>query len=263
MAKYSKWLGGGLGWVLGGPIGGLVGFMFGSMFDSMNKGEFEYVDEHGHPYGGQSRMDGEYDTMTEDRNTTRPGDFAMSLLILSASVMKADGRIVKAELDFVKEFFRLKFGDAQAAQLMLVLRELVKKDIPLFEVGNQIRNYMDYAARLQLVHYLFGISMADGRIDASEISIIEQIADILDLDSQDLQSLKAMFVQDNQSPYKILEMTSDASDEDLKKAYKKMALKYHPDKVNHLGEDVRKGAEEKFQSVNAAYDQIKKQRGII
>ncbi len=262
MARYGKWLGGGLGWVLGGPIGGIVGFMFGGMFDSMNKGDYEYRGNEGHPYGGDYRQTGSYETMVDEEPATRPGDFAMSLLVLSASVMKADGKILKSELDFVKEFFRLKFGDAQTKQLMLALREIVKKDIPLFEVGNQIRNYMDYSSRLQLVHYLFGISMADGQLHPYELDSIEQIARLLDLEPGDFQSIKAMFVKNNISPYKILETTPDASDEEIKKAYKKMALKYHPDKVSHLGEDVRKGAEEKFQAVNAAYDQVKKQRGI-
>jgi DnaJ like chaperone protein len=71
-----------------------------------------------------------------------------------------------------------------------------------------------------------------------------------------------MFVKDTDSAYKILEIEPNATNEEVKKAYKKMAVKYHPDKVSHLGEDVRKAAEEKFQNLNAAYNEIKKQRGI-
>ena len=72
-----------------------------------------------------------------------------------------------------------------------------------------------------------------------------------------------MFVREVDSSYKILEIEPNCSDEDLKKAYRKMAMKYHPDKVSHLGEEVKKSAEEKFREVGAAYEYIKKQRGIV
>jgi DnaJ like chaperone protein len=71
-----------------------------------------------------------------------------------------------------------------------------------------------------------------------------------------------MFVKETDSAYKILEIHSSATDEELKKAYREMALKYHPDKVSHLGEEVREAAEKKFQTVTEAYETIKKQRGI-
>ncbi len=62
--------------------------------------------------------------------------------------------------------------------------------------------------------------------------------------------------------YKILEVSPDASDEEVKKAYRTAALKYHPDRVSHLGEDMRKKAEETFAKVNQAYDKIKAARGM-
>jgi DnaJ like chaperone protein len=71
-----------------------------------------------------------------------------------------------------------------------------------------------------------------------------------------------MFVKDTSSAYKILEITPDANDEELKKAYRRMAMKYHPDKVAHLGQDVQKAANTKFQELIAAYEKIKKERGI-
>ena len=71
-----------------------------------------------------------------------------------------------------------------------------------------------------------------------------------------------MFIKDSQSDYKILEIGPNATDSEVKKAYRKMATKYHPDKVNHLGIDIQKLAEEKFKSVSDAYQTIKKQRGM-
>jgi len=186
----------------------------------------------------------------------------MSLLVLSAAVMKADGVVKKSELEYVRRFFNTNFGVEKSNQLMLVLRELLKKDINVQDVSVQIGRYMDYSSRLQLMHYLFGIAQSDGQIDATEINIIQSISGFLRISTADYNSVKAMFVKDTDSAYKILEIDSSATDEEVKKAYKKMAVKYHPDKVSHLGEDVRKAAEEKFQKLNSAYNEIKNQRGI-
>ena len=244
-ANYGKWVGGGLGWAFGGPIGGLVGFMFGSMFDGGDKRQSGYQS---HPY--------------QDGTTTQSGDFSMSLLVLSAAVMKADGIVKKSELDYVRQFFTNNFGEAKSSQLMLVLRELLKKDINIQEVSVQISQFMDYSSRLQLLHFLFGIAQSDGHIDTTEINIIQDIAGFLRLSKADFSSVKAMFVKDTESAYQILEVSSKSSDDEVKKAYKKMAVKYHPDKVSHLGQDVMQAAEDKFQVLNGAYEEIKKQRGI-
>jgi DnaJ like chaperone protein len=244
-SSYGKWVGGGLGWAFGGPIGALVGYMFGSMFD-----------------GGSSQQGGHQQHPYQSGTGTQRGDFSMSLLVLSAAVMKADGIVKKSELEYVKKFFAQNFGQEKTSQLMLVLRELLKKEINIQEVSVQIASFMDYSGRLQLLHFLFGIALADGFIDASETGTIQSISNFMRISSSDFQSVQAMFVKDTSSAYKILEISADATDEEVKKAYKKMAIKYHPDKVSHLGDDVRKAAEEKFQKMNAAFEEIKKERGI-
>ena len=243
-SSYGKWLGGGLGWAFGGPIGGLVGFMFGSMFD------------------GGTRQSGYQSHPYQEGGNTLSGDFSMRLLVLSAAVMKADGLVKKSELEYVKSFFTNNFGSEKSKQLMLVLRELLKKEINIQEVSMQIGQYMDYSSRLQLLHYLFGIANSDAHVDDSEERTILSISGFLRISTADYLSVKAMFVKDTESAYKILEIDANASDEELKKAYKRMAVKYHPDKVSHLGPDVQKAAEDKFQLLNSAYNDIKKQRGI-
>jgi DnaJ like chaperone protein len=248
MSKYGKWVGLGLGWAFGGPIGGLLGLVFGSMYDSMQSGKYEYKGQY--PFGAA------------DHKMTTPGDFAASLIVLSAAVMKADGKVVKSELDFVRRFFIQQFGEQLARENILVLRELLKKEINIREVSNQIRIYMDHPSRLQLIHYLFGISMADGHVHAKEVELISKISTYLGISTMDFDSIRAMFYKDIYSAYKILEITPDANDEEIKKAYRKMAAKYHPDKVSHLGEEFQAAAKEKFQKVQAAYAQIKKERGM-
>jgi DnaJ like chaperone protein len=241
--KFGKWVGSGLGWALGGPLGGVLGFALGSMFDAasitVKDGESPFIDKAPHA-----------------------GDFAASLLVLSAAVMKSDGKMLKSELDYVKQFLVHQFGEKHAQQQIQMLKEILKQEIPLQDVCYQIRQYMPIAERLQLIHYLFGISKADGHVHEAELNTISTIAGFLGINSMDFNSLKAMYFRDATSDYKILEITPSASDEELKKAYRKMAVKFHPDKVAALGEDVQHAAQEKFKKVKEAYENIKKQRGL-
>ncbi|MGC9331580.1 MAG: TerB family tellurite resistance protein [Bacteroidales bacterium] len=233
MAKYGKWLGGGLGFVLGGPIGALLGFTVGSFFDSSSV-----------------------------KNTAQAarGNFAASLIVLVAAVMKADNKVTKSELEYVKKFFTQSFGYEKAADAVLMLRDILKKDIPVEDVCAQIQRNMKYAEKLQLIHLLFGIANADNQIEKNELFIIRKIATLLHIDEKDFESIKSMFVKDIESAYKILEIDPNASVSEIKKAYRKMAVKYHPDKVSYLGEDFQNFAKEKFQKVNEAYETLKKEK---
>ncbi len=240
MGKFGKWIGGGLGFAVGGPIGALIGFFIGAAVDNTQI----YSYSPGNP-----------------RPTT--GDFSMSLLVLIAAVMKADGKIMKSELDYVKRFFVNQFGPDSAREALIVLRDLLKKEIPLNEVCAQIKSNMDYSSRLQLIHILFNISASDGRFDKAEVKVINDISNLLGIYSNDFESVRNMFIPATDASYKILEIDSSATDEEVKKAYRRMALKYHPDKVSHLGEEYRKSAEEKFKAVNEAYERIKKERNLV
>jgi DnaJ like chaperone protein len=122
---------------------------------------------------------------------------------------------------------------------------------------------MDYSSRLQLLHLLFNIAVADGMVNAAEIDAIEKMAGYLGIASSDYMSIRNMFVPETDSAYKILEIEPSATDDEVKKAYRRMAMKYHPDKVGHLGEEFRKSADEKFKKVNEAYEKIKKERNMI
>lgn len=237
--SYARWIGGGLGWAFGGPIGGILGFMMGSMFQN----------------GGVNRVFGQ-------GIPQQTGNFNVSLVVLSAAVMKADGKVTKSELDYVKKFFVHNFGTEVAQQYVKMLGEILKQDFDVSAVAQQIGQYMDYASRLQLLHYLFGIAQADGSVSQSETDILSRISASMGVPVADYESLKAMFVKNTDSAYTILGIKHEATEEEIKTAYREMAKKYHPDKVSHLGEDVKKAAEEKFQSVNEAYETIKKERGI-
>ena len=241
MGRLGKWIGGGLGFAMGGPLGAVLGFMIGSMVDSTTI---------------------QTTTYTGTTHNTARGDFGMSLLVLVAAMMKADNKVVKSELDYVKQFFIRQFGQSTAKEAILTLKDILNQEIPVKDVCLQIASNMDYSSRLQLLHLLFGISGADGNVNALEVEAIEKMSGYLGISSSDFASIKNMFVPETDSSYKILELSPDASDEEVKKAYRKMAMKYHPDKVSHLGEEFRKAADEKFKKVNEAYNKIKKERNI-
>jgi DnaJ like chaperone protein len=241
MGSFGKWIGGGLGFVMGGPLGAVLGFLVGSMVDNSTFQTSSY---------------------TSSVRQTTPGDFGMSLLVLVAAMMKADGKVLKSELDYVKQFFIRQFGQSTAREALIMLKDILNQNIPVQDVCLQINKNMDYSSRLQLLHLLFNISVADGSVHPSELEAIEKMSGYLGITSSDFVSIRNMFVPETDSSYKILEIERNATDDDIKKAYRRMAMKYHPDKVGHLGEEFRKTADEKFKKVNEAYEKIKKERNI-
>ena len=247
-----KWIGGVLGWSVGGVIGSIMGYAVGSFIDSVFSGEAITTRTFGQ---GQRQSQ-------HQRPSTQPGDFGVSLLILSAAVMKSDNQVLKSELDYVKQFFVRQFGEAKASNYILMLRELLKQNYNLRDVCQEIKFYMDHASRLQLMHFLFGLSMSDGNAHPNELNTIHQIATWLGISAIDEESIKAMFIKSANSAYKILEINKEATNDEVRKAYKRLAIKHHPDKVSHLGEDIQQAANEKFKEINQAFEQIKKERGI-
>ncbi len=243
MVKLGKWIGGGLGWAFGGPIGGLLGFFIGSFFDATTTIKTT--------------------NLSRSNSTTQRGDFILTFLVLSAAVMKADKVVKKSELDFVKKFLMTNFGEQQTLEALKILKDLLEKDIPLDEVCMQIRRNMNNPLKLQVIHYLYGIAAADGEIHKDEINIIEQISIKIGLTIREHNSVKSMFVKETDSAYEILGITKESSNDDIKKAYRNMAIKHHPDKVANMGDDIQNAAKAKFQTINEAYERIKKERGII
>jgi len=239
MGKFGKWIGAGLGWTIGGPIGALVGFAFGTFVDASNL----------------ERFDASGDTTT--------GDFVVSLLVIVAAIMKADKKVLQSELTFVKSYLVKTFGEEESLEMLKILRDILKKDIPMHDVTMQIKTRMDYPSRLQLMHLVFAIALADGNISQPEQEQIDVIALELGINRADIDSLKNMFVKTPDWAYKILEVSPEDSDAAIKKAYRQLALKNHPDKVAYLGEEIRKRAQEKFQKINEAFETIKKERGLV
>ena len=244
----AKWIGGLLGWVSGGPIGALLGFLLGSAVDST--------------LDAARRMTGSGQASRSYSSSEQRNSFFVSLLVLSSAVIRADGKTKQAELDFVKSFIRQNFGAQAVDEAMRILNGLEGKEINIYSVGAQIAGNMNYSQRVQLFHYLTRIAVSDGEFTKAEKNVLEAIGGAIRLNAADVSSVIAMFYKDTDSAYAVLEVSPAATDDEVRSAYRRMAMKNHPDKVATLGPEVQKAAEEKFRRIQEAYEAIKKERGI-
>ena len=297
----AKWIGGLLGWVSGGPIGALLGYFLGSAVEKFidaarqlpgdgsgtggygtggygsgtggssrggyggGYGTGGYGGYTGRP-GGYQQQTGGYRTSTGGRGystTEQRNSFFVSLMVLSSAVIKADGQVSQSELNCVREFIRRNFGDSVVDEAMRMLDGFNRQQVNIYSVGPQIADNMNYSQRLQLFHYLVQIATADGNFSKSEKSVLEAIGAVIRLNNSDINSVIAMFYRENdESAYAVLGISPNATDEEVKTAYRRMAMKNHPDKVSTLGPEVQKAAEEKFRQIQDAYETIKRQRGM-
>ena len=287
----GKWIGGFLGWVTGGPIGALLGYFIGSAVDKFidvtrqlpgggaGTGQGGYGGGYGTGgygtggYGGYTgRTGGTYQQQTGGYRTSTGGrytadeqrnSFFVSLLVLSSAVMKADGQVHQSERDCAREFIRRNFGDSVVDEAMRMLDGFNRQQVNIYSVGPQIADNMNYSQRLQLFHYLVQIATADGTFSKSEKSVLEAIGAVIRLNNTDINSVIAMFYREtDESAYAVLGISPNATDDEVKSAYRRMAMKNHPDKVATLGPEVQKAAEEKFRQIQDAYETIKRQRGM-
>ncbi|MDG1661084.1 MAG: TerB family tellurite resistance protein [Winogradskyella sp.] len=261
--SFSKWIGAAIGWSFGGPIGAIIGMALGSIVGKATDSSPLL----GERQAGKKRRRDPYRKPTyqrqrQKRSQTKSGDFEVSLLILASIVIKADGVQDQRELDFVRQQFTNMYGKDRANIAFRLFKGITKQNISTRQVCKQIKQMMDHASRLQLLHFLFGIAKADGLVTQDEIKQIHNIAGYLGISSRDYESIKAMFYNSTNNAYKILEIEKNVSDDEVKRAYRKMAKKYHPDRLSHLGEEHHDGAEEKFRQVQEAYEHIQKERGF-
>ena len=190
-------------------------------------------------------------------------DFEINLLALASLVIKADGKVTQNELDFVRRYFVSAYGKNRANEVFKIFNQSVKnKGISVSKISRLFNLALNYESRLQVIHFLFGIAKADGNISELEIKKLLEFSNLFKLSYADFLSIKAMFIQETDNAYKILELNKTATNDQIKKSYRELAKKHHPDKVQHLGDAYVKAAQDKFQQIQKAYQNIKNERGF-
>jgi len=242
-------IGGGIGWALFGPLGALIGAYIGNVVTNESGVQ-------------KKRGKAEPGATFATYGDTRAGDFAVAMLALFAYVSKSDRNVKSSEVQYVKKFLVDKFGTQNAQDLLYLYREILGKDYNIYDIAHQIRGNMDYYSRMELLHVLFGIATVDGDLHTAELQVIREIADVLGISDRDYETIRAIFGGGTNRFYEILGIKPNDDVEIIKKAYRDLAVKYHPDKVANLGPEFQKLAEEKFKSINDAYQTIRKERGF-
>lgn len=253
----AKWIGGILGFMSGGPLGALAGYALGSLLEKSGK-----LDE------WFPRMDGA-ESVQGHRNS-----FLFSLLVMASYIIRADGKVMHSEMEFVRRFLRANFGEAaveEGQQILLNLfeqRKQMDQRDPLafrktiYDCGQQIAANLPYEERLQLLSFLADIAKSDGHVCEAEIAALKEVAVSMGLSEREVESMLHLQGDSLEAAYQVLEVEPTATNEEIRAAYRKLALKHHPDRVASLGEDIRKAAEKKFQQINNAKERIYQARGI-
>ncbi|MEM7163401.1 MAG: TerB family tellurite resistance protein [Bacteroidota bacterium] len=256
-----KWIGGAVGWALGGYLGGMIGYALGSVLDGVSDDKLlgSGTDQRKRT-SSRKTYDQRRPKQDQYRYQTQKGDFTISLMALFAAVMKADGKVLKSELNYVKKYLVGQWGQEATQEYLRILKTALDSHMDIRKVSQQIKYNMRHHERLQLVHYLFRLAESDGHIDNREVEMIRQITGYLGINMRDYASIEAMFFNKKNRDYEILEIQPEVSNDEVKKAYRKMAKKYHPDKLTQLGPEVQIEAKRKFQAIQEAYDNIKLER---
>lgn len=263
--SIGRWIGGVLGFVAFGPLGALAGILLGSFFE-------EGASMTGQSFGGGTHYDDEYtrrDPYAGERNS-----FLFSMLVMASYIIHADGKIMHSEMEYVRQFLRRNFGEiavSQGEEILLKLFDQAKRmdqetDMgfknTIRECGSQIAYNLSYEERLQLLAFLAEIAKSDGNVCAAEIDALKEVAMAMGMSEREVESMLNLRGNSLDNAYKVLEIEPTATDDEVRAAYRRMAVKHHPDKVANLGEDIRKAANEKLQKINEAKERIYKARGM-
>lgn len=278
----SKWIGGILGFMAGGPLGALAGYALGSLLDgnglfgnTYEQGQAEAADDPRYGTGTQGGTRGGYDReYAGSCNEGHRNSFLFSLLVMASYIIRADGKVMHSEMEFVRNFLRRNFGEGAVSQgehILLNLfeqRKQMDRENPyafrqtIRDCGAQIAANLSYEERLQLLSFLAEIAKSDGNVCGEEVEALKEVALSMGLSAREAESMLHLRGDSLEEAYQVLEVEPTATNDEIRAAYRRLALKHHPDRVATLGDDVRRAAEEKFQQINNAKERIYKTRGI-
>lgn len=240
MSIWSSIIGGAAGGaILGGPIGAIIGAMAGH-------------------YIGRKMGDGV--GVATDQIT-----FTIGVIALSAKMAKADGHVSREEIDAFRQAFKVPEGEIKNVARIF---NLAKQEATGFEpYARQLANlFQDKPAMLEeLLCILFHIARADNVIHPAELKFLEKVSGIFGFTTAEFSRIKAENLgPDKGDPYTILGVTREATDKEIKSAYRKLIKEHHPDLLASQGlpQEFIEVANEKLSVINVAYDRIEKERGM-
>ncbi len=238
MGRFAPLIGAIVGYLILRFPGALLGYFVGRMLGRGSKAKVVY----------QRAMVGSF-------------NFGLNLITLASAIIKADGKVEQSELDYVRQFFIRNYGPARAQELFKSFnQEINKSSIDLRQVCSGFTQYTSYATREQIMYFLIDLAKADGYITEAEIAKLSEISGYMRI--QNWQRIRALFEESSDQAYKVLGIAKEAEVAEIKKAYRELVKKYHPDKVITDDQALKAGAEEKFKQVQKAYETIQKERNF-
>jgi len=249
MSWLGAGIGAGIGMMFGGPIGAALGAWVGGSFGS-----------------GLKKLSDAGVTLNRDGAQTV---FIVALFSMLAKMAKADGQVSKAEIqlvdDFIKNNLRLNAEDRQ--QAIKIFQNAKDDQFSIYDYARQYRQLIRNQAMREMVYrLLFAVAFADGELHPAEEQILRRIPEELGLHASIFNAMFNEFGHRGastgsgslQAHYDILECSPEASDKELKLAYRRKAAEYHPDKIASKGlpEEFMRHAEDQMKSVTVAYDTI-------
>ncbi len=234
MAKYEKWLGAGLGFVVGGPMGSMIGYAAG---EQIGKPAKKYS------------------------NTANTSEFETNLILLASALIKADGRVTREELDFVRSFFTDHFDPVHIEEKMAILHHCLERQYNTRKACDDLRISASMSTRVQILHFLFDIAIADTDLSQRERDTIFVIAGWLNINDIDFDRIRQSYIAEVKR-YNIFGLPHTATFEEIKAAYRRLVLEYHPDRNIDLPPAQQKALAAKFRQVQDAFEQIRAERGI-
>ena len=249
----------------GGFLGAIAGYVFGAAIQTAFSDE---SDSSNQSYTGYDQQDSSYTSSTNYAQQNR-ARFIFSIMVLSSHIIKADGKIMHSEMEYVRRFLENNFSTMEKDEgeaILLRLFEYRKQQgehewcRQLEGVCSEINSMFNADIRSQLMAYLCDIIKADGKIDRTEVVAAKDIAHLLLLDSSIVDSLLSLGGTEVDEAYKVLGVSPDCSDEELRKAYRNLVKKYHPDRVESMGNDVKETAKRRLQEINNAKEIIDRAR---
>lgn len=243
-----------------GPIGTFLGYILGKSLDEC----FEKND-------ADTESDApQYAYNNNVRHDLERNSFMAVLLTGITYVIRADGKVMHSEMQCLRSFLRQNFGEAAVAEgeaIVLRLIERQKQDPYTFRnevlaCCQQLRKMLDSSQIDILLNFYVAIAKADNQVPQSEVDAIRELATALGFSNEYVDQLMGLGGKTLDDAYKVLGVSSSASDAEVKRAYRKLVIENHPDRVATLGDDIRRAAERKLQQINDAKEKIWAARGM-